>query len=161
VALCVSVGADGVLAHPYRTTAYAASDRSLGGGGSLGAVALGRTDRDELSAVRAALTSGAKGRRSVIVLDEIAGLALLAEEPPLGETWSSSLAPDRLAAGIRAACTSRGDASGAPVVLAWRPVPESVTEALAGCGVRLDDASYRETRVTVDGRAVRVFTPRG
>jgi hypothetical protein len=161
VVLCVSVGADGVLVHPYRTTAYDSSDRALGGSGTLADVAMDATDRGELSAVRDAMAPQPPGRRPVVALDEVAGLILLTEGPPLGEPWNSANAPDRLAGGIRAAC--RGDAwTGVdePIVLMWRNVPPIVTDALTACGVRLDKATYREIRLPVDGRTVRVFTPR-
>ena len=104
VVLCASVGADGVLMHPYRTTPYDSSDRALGGAGTLGSIALRSTNRAELDAVRRAMAPVPPGRRPVVALDEVAGLVLLTEGRPLGEPWSSANAPDRLAAGIRAAC---------------------------------------------------------
>ena len=160
MALCVSVGADGVVRDPYRTTSYDASDRVLGGTGTLGGVAMSASDRRELDAVRRAMAPDPPGRRPVVVLDEIAGLVLLTEGRPLGEPWTSALAPDRLAAGITAACDGqKWTGARQPIVLAWRSVPRGVTDALAACGVRLDDADYREVRLPVGGRSVRIFTP--
>ena len=158
--LCVSVGADGVLLHPYRTTAYDSSDRRLGGTGALASIAMSSTDRTELDAVRRAMAPTPPGRRPVVALDEIAGLVLLTEGRPLGEPWGSALAPDRLAAGIRAAC--RHDAwTGVeqPIVLAWRPVGAIVTDALEHCGVQMDSQTYWELRLPVDLRPVRILTP--
>jgi hypothetical protein len=159
--LAVSVGADGVLLHPYRTTAYDAADRTLGGTGTLASLAMGATERHELEAVRRAMAPDPPGRRPVIVLDEIAGLVLLTEGRPLGETWTSALAPDRLAASIRASCRDQEwTQEDEPVVLGWRRVPAMVTEALAGCGVRLDGGSYDLVRLPVDERTVSVWTPK-
>ena len=161
VVIGVSVGADGVLAHPYRTTAYDSADTALGGAGTLSTVAMSTPDREELDAVRTAMAPVPPGHRPVVVLDEIAGLVLLTEGRPLGEPWSSALAPDRLAAGITAACQDeKWTGKREPIVLAWRPVPEIVTEALSGCGVRLDPASYAVVRLPLEGRSVRVYTPR-
>ena len=71
------------------------------------------------------------------------------------------MAPERLAAGITASCRDqKWTQQDEPVVLAWRRVPESVTEALAGCGVRLDSGSYTVTRLPVGERTVTVYTPR-
>jgi hypothetical protein len=159
--LCASVGADGVLEHPYRTTAYNSSDRALGGTGTLAGVAMSARDRTQLAAVRRAMTPASQGRRPVVALDEIAGLILLTEGRPLGEPWSSALAPERLAAGIRAACRHEAwSGANEPVVIAWRQVPGSVTDALDGCGVHLDGGTYREVRLPAQGRTVRIFTPR-
>ena len=159
--IAVSVGADGVLRHPYRTTPYDAGDTALGGTGTLSTVHMRTSDREELDAVRTAMAPDPPGRRPVVVLDEIAGLVLLTEGRPLGEPWSSALAPDRLAAGITAACQDqKWTGEREPIVLAWRPVPQIVTDALADCGVRLDATTYREVRLPLEGRSVRVYTPR-
>ncbi len=160
VLVASTTGADGLLRHPYRTTAWSEATTSLGGTGPLAPVRVDAATAARLREVRAVVGERRSGE-PVMAFDEMAGMVLLLDGRSVGEAWYSRLDGNRSVAGIRSVCTrTRPWGDTLPVVIYDHPPRAMDQDALRGCGVSLS-GSYRLAIVDEGGPHLRVYVPIG
>lgn len=146
------------LLHPYRTSGYADSDTPLEVAGPLQGIRLDSDTAGSYESLAGALAPHLDRHTSVLGLDEIPGLVLLLGRPPLGEAWTSSIDPERTAAGTRSAC-ERGTGSVTPVILSQRPLTRIDVNPLRECDIAFY-ADYRLLPTPGAPAGVRAYVPR-
>jgi hypothetical protein len=160
VAVAATTGADGLLQHPYRTSAWSDATTRIGGTGPLASIRVDPATARRLRAVRSAAGPRQPGD-PVMAFDEMAGIVVLLDGRSVGEAWYSRIDHDRSAAGIESVCTrdrSWGDAQ--PVVVYDRAPGAADEAALRACGLSLS-RDYRLVAVDEGEPHLRVYVPTG
>ena len=161
VLLSTSVAADGLWSHPYRTASVGRTTTVPAGVPALASIRLDPDTAQRYSHLYDTLEPYLRPPgRAIMAFDEMAGIVLLLDGRPVGETWYSASDHDRTATGIRAACPGGRGWWGnrAPILIFRRPVTSTETDALQSCGLDFI-TDYRLVAPKEDTMDLLVYVP--
>lgn len=157
-----SIGAGGLLLHPYRTKPYRITNATVAGVPALDSLRIDRGTANKYRDLHERLQPYLATGRPIMAFDEMAGIVLLLDGRPVGEAWYSRTDPARTAAGIRAVCEG-GKAwwgSQEPLLIFRRPVGEVDRDAIQSCGLDID-SDYRRLAPPEQTMGLTVYVPEG
>jgi hypothetical protein len=156
VVLVSLIAGNGMLAHPYRTTAYSEDTASVPG---LTSVRVSPELARQYAALRRALRPYlSEGPAPILALDRMSGLVFIVGGTAAGEPWNGT--PLRSGAILKRACDhDEVGPDDPPIVLLNRPPAQPDLDALRACGFAFP-ADFTELGVRGGPPGVRVFVPR-
>jgi hypothetical protein len=158
VALVPVIVCTGLLAHPYRTTAFAADTAAAPG---LTSIRVSPTTAREFEGLRDALRPYLRpGHTPIFALDRMSGLIFAVGGAAAGEPWTGVDGRLRSAAVFKRACEQGEVGPANPPILLYNRSPAAPdSDALASCGF-VFSRDFREIHPAYGPPGVRVFVPR-
>jgi hypothetical protein len=157
----VLIAKSGLTEYPYRTHAYAETTMVAEGIPALSSVKLRADVAAEFSAVHKALTRTLEPKgRAMVGFDRMAGILLMLDGRPVGETWASEIDRERTAEGFRASCYKGKPwwSSRWPVFIFGRAVTTTELRAFEYCGIDFAK-DYRSLAPPAQTAGLAIFVP--